>query len=38
MIKEDHGAEIVGKFSGKRYFFTEEQLSEILKQIEKNNE
>lgn len=38
MIKEDHGAEIVGKFSGKRYFFTEEQLSEILKQIEKNND
>ncbi|AHF18560.1 Disulfide bond chaperones of the HSP33 family [Leuconostoc mesenteroides KFRI-MG] len=38
MIKEDHGAEIVGKFSGKRYFFTEEQLSEILRQIEKNNE
>ncbi|ORI47166.1 Hsp33 family molecular chaperone HslO [Leuconostoc mesenteroides] len=38
MIKEDHGTEIVGKFSGKRYFFTEKQLSEILKQIEKNNE
>ncbi|ORI73234.1 molecular chaperone Hsp33 [Leuconostoc mesenteroides subsp. cremoris] len=38
MIKEDHGTEIVGKFSGKRYFFKEKQLSEILKQIEKNNE
>ncbi|GMA69528.1 33 kDa chaperonin [Leuconostoc litchii] len=38
MIEEDHGAEIVGKFSGKRYFFTEDDLTDILKQIEKNNE
>ena len=37
MIDEDDGAEVVGKFSGKRYFFTATELREILKQIEENN-
>ena len=37
MIDEDDGAEVVGKFSGKRYFFTAKELREILKQIEENN-
>ncbi|WP_367367384.1 Hsp33 family molecular chaperone HslO [Leuconostoc pseudomesenteroides] len=37
MIDEDDGAEVVGKFSGKRYFFTATELREILQQIEENN-
>lgn len=37
MIDEDDGAEVVGKFSGKRYFFTATELQEILQQIEENN-
>lgn len=37
MIDEDDGAEVVGKFSGKRYFFTATELGEILQQIEENN-
>lgn len=37
MIDEDGGAEVVGKFSGKRYFFTATELREILQQIEENN-
>lgn len=34
MIDEDHGAEVVGKFSGKKYFFDEDELKVILKEIE----
>ncbi|MDF7627327.1 Hsp33 family molecular chaperone HslO [Leuconostocaceae bacterium ESL0723] len=34
MIDEDQGAEIVGKFSGKRYYFDEAELNDIIKQIE----
>lgn len=30
MIDEDGGAEVVGKFSGKRYFFTVEELNDII--------
>lgn len=37
MIDEDGGVEVVGKFSGKRYFFTATELREILQQIEENN-
>lgn len=37
MIDEDDGAEVVGKFSGKRYFFTATELREILQHIEENN-
>lgn len=37
MIDEDDGAEVVDKFSGKRYFFTATELREILQQIEENN-
>lgn len=37
MIDEDDGAEVVGKFSGKRYFFTATELGEILQQIEEKN-
>jgi molecular chaperone Hsp33 len=32
MIEEDHGAEIVGKFSGKKIVFSEHELREILAQ------
>lgn len=38
MIDEDGGAEVVGKFSGKRYFFTAEELSRIVAEIKKNNQ
>ena len=37
MIDEDGGAEIVGKFSGKRYFFTADELREIVADINNNN-
>jgi molecular chaperone Hsp33 len=37
MTDEDDGAEVVGKFSGKRYFFTATELREILQHIEENN-
>ena len=37
MIDEDGGAEIVGKFSGKRYFFTADELREIVAEINQNN-
>ncbi|WP_439425335.1 Hsp33 family molecular chaperone HslO [Oenococcus alcoholitolerans] len=30
MIEEDHGAEIVGRFTGKKYQFTEDELRQIL--------
>lgn len=35
MIEEDHGAEIAGKFSGKRIYFTEQELRDILAAQEK---
>lgn len=34
MINEDHGAEIKGKFSGKKIYFSEEELREILVEID----
>ena len=37
MIDEDNGAEIVGKFSGKRYFFTPEELTDVILEINANN-
>lgn len=37
MIDEDDGAEVVGKFSGKRYFFTPDELREIISEINENN-
>ncbi|MCT8389315.1 Hsp33 family molecular chaperone HslO [Leuconostoc holzapfelii] len=37
MIDEDGGAEIVGKFSGKRYFFTADELREIVIEINDKN-
>lgn len=37
MIDEDNGAEIVGKFSGKRYFFTPEELQDVILEINANN-
>ncbi|MBZ5945625.1 Hsp33 family molecular chaperone HslO [Leuconostoc gasicomitatum] len=37
MIDEDNGAEIVGKFSGKRYFFTPEELIDVILEINANN-
>lgn len=37
MIDEDGGAEIVGKFSGKRYFFTADELREVVADINNNN-
>ena len=37
MIDEDNGAEIVGKFSGKRYFFTSEELQDVILEINANN-
>lgn len=37
MIDEDGGAEIVGKFSGKRYLFTADELREIVAEINQNN-
>lgn len=37
MIDEDHGAEVVGKFSGKRYFFTADELHDVILEINANN-
>ncbi|CAM3097163.1 Hsp33 family molecular chaperone HslO [Leuconostoc rapi] len=37
MIDEDNGAEVVGKFSGKRYFFTVDELRDVILEINANN-
>lgn len=37
MIDEDDGAEVVGKFSGKRYFFTSQELRDVILEINAKN-